>query len=229
MTVRAGDVRGVLLDVDGTLVDSNTAHARAWAIAFSEAGLDAPPIDEIRRLIGMGGDKLLPAAVGLSERSPLGQRLAERRSTLFAERFLPLLEPTPGAADLVAALEARGLSVAIATSAKPEELRGLLERGGVPPSLADRAASGEDVEASKPDPGVVHAALGRLGLSADEVVFVGDTPYDVEAGNRAGVAVVALRSGGWSDDDLAGAAAVYAHPADLVAHLDDSPIGGART
>lgn len=229
MTVQGVAVRGVLLDVDGTLVDSNTAHARAWAIAFSEAGLNAPPVDEIRRLIGMGGDKLLPTAVGLSEESPLGKRLAERRSKLFVERFLPHIEPTNGAADLVAALQARGLSVGIATSAKADELRGLLQRGRVPESLADRAASGEDVEASKPDPDVVHAALERIGLGPDEVVLVGDTPYDIEAGGRAGVSVVALRSGGWTDDDLRGAAAVYADPADLVAHLDDSPIGGART
>jgi HAD superfamily hydrolase (TIGR01509 family) len=222
-------VRGVLLDVDGTLVDSNTAHARAWSIAFVEAGLESPPVEEIRRMIGMGGDKLLPAAVGLSEDSPLGKRLSERRSKLFRERFLPTLHPTNGADELVRALEARALSVGVATSAKPEELRGLLARAGVPAELAERAASGEDVEASKPDPDVVHAALDRLGLPASEVILVGDTPYDIEAGGRAGVAVIALRCGGWGDAELEGAAAIYDDPQDLAAGLDDSPIAGGAS
>jgi HAD superfamily hydrolase (TIGR01509 family) len=213
-------IRGVLLDVDGTLVDSNTAHAEAWAAAFAEAGLEAPPVDEIRRMIGMGGDKLLPAAVGLTEEAPLGRQVAERRSEIFRQRHLPALAAAPGSTELVRGLLARGLQVGIATSAQPEELRGLLERARVPQDLADLAASSEDVAASKPDPDVVHAALEQIGLPPEAVVLVGDTPYDVEAAARAGVAVIALRCGGWSDGDLHGAAAVYDDPADLLANLD---------
>jgi HAD superfamily hydrolase (TIGR01509 family) len=218
---RTPPVRGVLLDVDGTLVDSNAAHARAWADAFEEAGIEAPTADEIQRLIGMGGDKLLPASVGIEEDDPRGKQLSERRAEIFRGRYLPELGPTPGAAELVEELRRRGLRIGIATSAKPEELRGLLERAGIPTDLAGQAVSADEVEASKPDPDVVQAALAELGLPAPEVVFIGDTPYDVEAGQRAGVAVVGLRSGGWSHDELRPAVAVFDDPAELLEQLDD--------
>jgi HAD superfamily hydrolase (TIGR01509 family) len=159
--------------------------------------------------------------VGLAEDSPLGRHIAERRGHIFTQRHLPMLRPTRGAAGLVRGLRARGLRIAVATSARPEELHGLLERAGVPVDLADRAASAEDVEASKPDPDVVHVALREIGLGPGEVVLVGDTPYDVEAGGRAGVPVVALRCGGWDDDELRGAALICDDPADLLDRLDE--------
>jgi HAD superfamily hydrolase (TIGR01509 family) len=221
-------IEGVLLDVDGTLVDSNLAHARAWRDAFDEARVDAPSVENIHRLIGMGGDKLLPAAVGLTEDSPLGKRLAERRSQIFLERYLFALRPTDGAGELVEALQRHRLRLGIATSAKPDELRGLLERAGVPVELADLATSGEEVDSSKPDPDVVQAALERLSLPPEAVVLIGDTRYDVEAGNRAGVGVVAVRCGGWSDEDLQGAIAIFDDPGDVAANLDTVLSTGRR-
>ncbi len=221
-------VRGVLLDVDGTLVDSNDAHALAWHEAFSEAGLDGGSVAEIRRLVGMGGDKVLPEAVELSEDSPQGKRVAERRSQIFKERYLPHLRATRGAPDLVGALEDRGLKVGVATSAMPDELREMLRRTGVPERIADAAASIEDAEASKPDPDIVVAAVRRIDLPAGSVVLVGDTPYDVTAAARAGVRVIGLRSGGWTDEELDGAIAVFEDPADLIAHLDETPLGATN-
>ena len=220
----AEPVRGVLLDVDGTLVDSNDAHALAWHEAFAEAGLDGGSVAEIRRLVGMGGDKVLPEAVELSEDSPKGKRVAERRSQIFKERYLPHLRATRGAAELVGALEARGLRVGVATSAMPDELREMLRQTGVPERIADAAASIEDAEASKPDPDIVVAAVRRIDLPAGSVVLVGDTPYDVTAAGRAGVRVIGLRSGGWTDEELDGAIAVFEDPADLIAHLDATPL-----
>ncbi|MFL5679206.1 MAG: HAD family hydrolase [Chloroflexota bacterium] len=216
-------VRGVLFDVDGTLVDSNIAHAKAWHETFQEAGLDGGDLERIRRLIGMGSDKLLPTAVGIDKETPEGKRLSERRSQIFKERYLPSLRPLPGAHELVIALRDRGLQLGVATSAKPDELRDLLKIVDAE-FLVDKAASGDEVDASKPDPDVVEAALGRIGLAASEVVLVGDTPYDVEASQRAGLRVIALRCGGWSDDELHGPDAVYDDPADLLAHLDESPL-----
>jgi HAD superfamily hydrolase (TIGR01509 family) len=216
-------VRGVLFDVDGTLVDSNVAHAQAWHDTFAEAGLDGGDVERIRRLIGMGSDKLLPTAVGIDKHSPQGEQLAKRRSEIFKERYLPRVRGFPGAHELVEALVRRNVTLGVATSAQPDELRDLLRIVDAE-WLADRAASSDDVKSSKPDPDVVDAALKRIGLPPSDVVLIGDTPYDVEASLRAGIRVVALRCGGWNDEELSGAAAVYQDPADLLAHLDESPL-----
>jgi phosphoglycolate phosphatase-like HAD superfamily hydrolase len=216
-------VRGVLFDVDGTLVDSNVAHANAWHDTFAEAGLDGGDVERIRRLIGMGSDKLLPTAVGIDKNSPQGERLAKRRSEIFKQRYLPQVRGFPCARELMDALAGCSLTLGVATSAQPDELRELLRIVDAE-WLAERAASSDGVKSSKPDPDVVEAALERIGLPAAEVVLVGDTPYDVEASLRARIRVVALRCGGWNDEELRGAAAVYQDPADLLAHLEESPL-----
>jgi HAD superfamily hydrolase (TIGR01509 family) len=218
-------VKGVILDVDGTLVDSNDAHARAWTEAFAEAAYDVP-FERVRRLIGMGGDQLLPEAAGLEADTPAGEALAERRGRIFRERYLPGLRALPGARDLVQRLRQMGFALAIASSARPEELGALLEKAGVDDLVGERTSSG-DVEESKPEPDIVLAALRRLRLPAAAAVMIGDTPYDVEAARRAGVAVIGFRSGGWSDADLDGSLAVYDGPADLLARLDSSPLRAA--
>ena len=208
----------VLLDVDGTLVDSNDAHAQAWVSAFAEAGI-AADFARIRRCIGMGGDKLMPEVSGISEDSPRGTRISRRRGEIFRAEWLPRLQPLRDADRLVAAMMARGLTVVAASSAKKEELGPLLEIAGSG-YLLDTATSSDDAEESKPDPDIVRAALRRAGARPEAAVMIGDTPYDVEAARRAGVAVIAVRCGGWTDADLAGAVAIYDGPWDLLAHLD---------
>ena len=118
----------------------------------------------------------------------------------------------------------KGLKLVVASSAKEDELHPLLKVCGADEVIADKTSS-EDVESSKPDPDTVGAALEDLALPAGEAVMLGDTPYDVEAASRAGVATVAVRCGGWGDKDLAGAVAIYNDPADLLAHFDTSPLG----
>jgi HAD superfamily hydrolase (TIGR01509 family) len=220
----ARTIRGVILDVDGTLVDSNRLHAQSWFDTFREAGLEGGTVLDLQRLIGMGSDKLIPAAVGLDGDGEEATRLTERRAEIFRTLYLPTLRPIPGAAQLVEALRDRGFRLAVASSARPDELRGLLEVAGVA-WLAERATSGDEVKASKPEPDVVEAALEELRLPPDVVGMIGDTPYDVEAGERAGVIVIGLRTGGWDDQGLRGAAAVYRDPIDLLEKLDASPIG----
>jgi phosphoglycolate phosphatase-like HAD superfamily hydrolase len=220
-------LKAVLLDLDGTLVDSNDAHAKAWVEALAEAGHEVPFI-RIRRLIGMGADKLLPAVAGLSAESPEGQRISERRSEIFCRRHLPGLGPFPAAATLCARMRDQGLRLVIASSAKKQELSGLLRVADVE-SLIEDATSGDDAEHSKPDPDIVRAALATAGCAAEEALMLGDTPYDVEAAGRAGVAIVALRCGGWDDRALAGAVAVYDDPAALLARFDDSPFATPRS
>ena len=221
-------LEGVILDVDGTLVDSNRLHAQAWFDAFREAGLDGGTVLDLQRLIGMGSDRLIPAAVGMDGDGEEGRRLADRRGQIFRSLYLPTVRPTPGAAALVEALRDRGLRLAVASSAQENELAALLRAAGVP-WLREAATSGDEVRASKPEPDVVHAALDELRLPAERVVMVGDTPYDVEAGAKAGVPVVCVRTGGWDETGLRGAAAVYRDPAELLAQLDSSPLGGTAT
>ncbi len=215
-------VRGVILDVDGTLVDSNDAHARAWLEALAERGLH-PAFDEVRRLIGAGGDKLLPRVSGIPEDSPEGRALSRRRRELFQERFLPHLRAFPGAEELLRHLRARGLKLAVASSAKQDELGPLLKLCGAG-DLVHAQTSSDDVDRSKPDPDIVQAALDSLGLAPGEVLMLGDTPYDVEAARKAGTGAIAFRCGGWDDASLAGAVAVYDGPADLLRRYDESPL-----
>jgi HAD superfamily hydrolase (TIGR01509 family) len=216
------DVSGVILDVDGTLVDSNDAHARAWYDVLSEAGYQVT-VDELRRLIGMGSDKLLPRAINVEKDSPEGKRLSERRKAVFSERYLPNLQATPGARELLERMRFDGLHLVVASSAEGEELHALLEVAGAA-DLVEDTTSSSDVSESKPDPDIVEAALKKLAVAASEAVMLGDTPYDVEASTRAGVAIIALRCGGWSDADLHGASAIFDDPANLLAHYDESPL-----
>ena len=212
-------IRGVLLDVDGTLVDSNDAHAHAWVKALAESGREVS-FATVRPLIGMGGDKLLPKVCGLDAESREGKRISDRRGEIFLGEFLPKLRPCRGARELLDLLDKRGIRMVVASSAKKDELDPLLKICGAD-QVIESATSSDDAENSKPDPDILNAALKSLGLPADEVLMLGDTPYDVEAARRAGVRVIALRCGGWSDADIK-ADAVYADPADLAEHIDRS-------
>lgn len=204
----------VIFDVDGTLVDSNDAHAHAWVDALAEAG-HAVPFARVRPLIGMGGDKLLPKVTGIDPESPEGKRIAERRGAILLERYVPHLQPTRGARELLRRLRADGHRLYVATSAKREELEPLLRIAGGG-RLFEETTSSDDARNSKPDPDIVAAALRQTGGPASDAVMIGDTPYDVEAATRAGVRIIALRSGGWDGDRLAGAVAVYDDPHDLL-------------
>ncbi len=213
-------VQAVLLDVDGTLVDSNDAHAHAWVQAFADEGIEVE-FARVRRCIGMGGDKLMPEVSGITEETERGTRISQRRGEIFKREWLPRLAAFPDAARLVEALKARGFTVVAASSAKEDELRLLLEIAGAA-SLLDAATSSDDADESKPDPDILLAALQRAGAPAGAAIMIGDTPYDVESGARAGVRVLAFRCGGWSDADLDGAAAVYDGPWELLARLDEA-------
>jgi phosphoglycolate phosphatase-like HAD superfamily hydrolase len=215
-----------LFDIDGTLVDSNDAHAEAWVKALAEAGVRVE-FQNVRCAIGMGGDKLLPAVAGIEADSPIGKRISGRRGDIFKREYLPTLRPFAGAAQLVAAVQSLGMTTVAASSARRDELEALLKLAGAE-SLAEDSASGDDAEESKPDPDIVHAALGKAGKGAHEAVMIGDTPYDVEAASRAGVVAIAFRCGGWTDAALHGAIAIYDGPADLLARLQDSPLTNPR-
>jgi len=209
-------IETVVFDVDGTLTDSNGAHAATWTRAFREHGL---AVDEaaVRRLIGMGGDKLIPAVAHVEAESPAGKAFAARKKELF-QALLPTLGPTQGARELLEYLRARGIDIVIATSADDHEVQALLMRAGVE-DLVPVRSSKDDADRSKPDPDIVQAALARVHARPELTLMVGDTPYDVEAARKAGIDVVALRCGGyWSDVELRGAMDIFDDPAALLAH-----------
>ena len=218
----------VLLDIDGTLVDSNGAHASAWADAFANHGRHHPP-DEIRPLVGKGGDKLLRELASLDHESGEGKEISEERAEIFRKKYLPGVQPTAGAAAFIQWLLKSGLSVVIATSAKQEEVKGLLKvcEGQ---ALVKDATTSDDAERSKPDPDIIVAALEKSGASHARAIMIGDTPYDIEAAQRAGIATIALRSGGWwPDAKLQGAIAIYDDPQELLSHLSESPFYSEKT
>lgn len=212
----------VLVDVDGTLIDSNDAHARSWVAAFAEAGYDVP-FARVRPLIGEGGDRVLPQCVpGLSTEAEPGKTIARRCTEIFEERELHAVAAQPGARALLAAIKERGARIVVATSAKRAALDGLLARGDLGP-LMDDATTSDDADASKPAPDIVHAALAKAGVDPARAVFIGDTRWDVEAAHRARVACVALLCGGNDPATLAAAEAVYADPAAALLSLDRPP------
>lgn len=212
--------RGVIFDIDGTLVDSNDAHARAWVRAFADQGIEVP-FEQVRPLIGMGGDQLVPRVTGIEKDDPRYQPLSDGWKRHFQEDELPGLRAQPGSRALIEALRSRGLRLIVGTSADEALVEGLLKIAQVDDLLTEYTTA-SDVEASKPEPDIVQAAVTKLGLSPAEVLMVGDTPFDIESARKAGVATVALRCGG--DDRFEGAAAVYDSPQDWLDHLEESPV-----
>jgi HAD superfamily hydrolase (TIGR01509 family) len=211
------DFTAALFDVDGTVIDSNDAHAEAWVQSLREHDIRAD-LSRVRPLIGKGGDKLLCEVAQIKDDSPLGQRISRRKKDIF-DRYLPRLKPTAGVRPLLEFLRGHHITRVVATSADDQELDQLLKQAGVG-DLFQRQASKDDADESKPDPDIVHAALARARSDPDETVMIGDTPYDVEAAGRAGVATIALRCGGhWSRDDFRGALAIFDDPASLLSAL----------
>lgn len=209
----------MILDVDGTLIDSNDAHAHAWVEAFAEGGITVAWAG-VRRAIGMGGDKLMPLVAGIEEDSPRGESIAERRGEIFRTTWLPTLEPFPGVRDLLQRFLDEGFTLAVATSASTKDLNLLLQAAGIRDLIAEQTSS-DDAEHSKPDPDIVAAALRKAGVEPALAVMLGDTPYDVEAAHRAGIEVVGFECGGWARQELP-AEEVYADASDLLRRYDRS-------
>jgi HAD superfamily hydrolase (TIGR01509 family) len=218
-------LQSVLLDIDGTLVLSNDAHAQAWVEAFAAFGYEVK-FDQVRPLIGMGADHIIPKfAPGLSGKEGKGKEIADRRKELIINKFKSSLEPAPGGRELILKMRSNGLRLIIASSASTEELSVLLKAAQIDDLLSqDDAITSSDTDASKPEPDPVAAALKKLKMTPEQVVMLGDTPYDIESAQKVGVGVIAFRCGGFDDTQLNGAIAIYNAPADLLAHYEHSPL-----
>jgi len=212
-----------ILDVDGTLIDTNYQHALAWFRAFARHDI-VLPVWRIHRHIGMGGDQVVQALTDERTEEQLGDRIRDDEKDLYAE-MIGEVRAMAGSRELIDELRGRGHRVVLATSAKPEELEHYLQMLDAR-ERADAWTSAQDVESTKPEPDLVHAALQKLGAEPADAVMIGDTPWDVEAAKRAGVGTIAVRTGGFAAEELreAGALGVYESVAELCGSLEDTAL-----
>lgn len=214
--------KAAIFDLDGTLLDSVDLHAIAWHEAMVKFGHDVT-FEQARSQIGKGGDKLIPVFLSAEQRKDHGEELDEWRSKRFKSKYLPLIRPFSAVPDLLQRVRESGLRVAIASSAKKDELQKYLEIAGIA-RLVEEAASSEDVEESKPEPDLFKVVLQKLTIQGNDAVAVGDTPYDAEAARKANVRAIGVLCGGFTESQLrhAGCIEVYPGPAALLACFDES-------
>ena len=214
--------KAVILDVDGTLLDSVDLHALAWAEALAKFGHEVG-FSRVRSQIGKGGDKLIPVFLSPDAQKNHGKQLEEWRSKRFKTEYLPLVRPFSAVPELVRRMRSAGLRVAVASSAKSDELKIYLDMAGIT-SLVDVSTSSDDVEQSKPSPDIFHAVLKKLKIEGREAVAIGDTPYDAIAARKANIAIIGVLSGGFSEQSLREAGCAEIHPgvATLLACFENS-------
>ncbi|HJU04343.1 MAG TPA: HAD family hydrolase [Nitrospiraceae bacterium] len=220
--------QAVIFDIDGTLLDSVTLHAQAWVEAFAHFGYQTK-VEEVRPQIGKGGDQLMPVFVPAEDLKRIGKELEEYRKNLFKKKFLPQVRPFPKVRELFLKMQERGLQIALASSGKEEEVAAYKRIAGIE-DLVEEETSSDDAKRSKPHPDIFHAALDKLvPLKPDQILAVGDTPYDAEAAGKAGLKTIGMLCGGHSEQVLkqAGCIAIYQDPADLFVHYDESPLAAS--
>jgi HAD superfamily hydrolase (TIGR01509 family) len=213
-----------ILDIDGTLVDTNFHHAIAWYKAFRQHEI-VLPIWRIHRHIGMGGDQLVAALCDDQTEEEKGDAIRTAEKVLYTE-LIRDVEPLKGSRELIEDLKERGHAVVLASSAKEEEVDHYLDLLDAR-DLADDWTTSADVEATKPEPDLVRAAMEKAGN--DDAVMVGDTTWDCEAAKRAGIQTVTVLTGGFSEAELrdAGAVAVFHSIEELRKALDDTPLAAS--
>jgi HAD superfamily hydrolase (TIGR01549 family) len=215
--------KALLLDLDGTLVDSTQAHSRAWMRAFERFGYNVP-VERICRWIGMGSDKLLQQVDStLREDGEPGKTISRLHRELFMSDYAGSLEATNGARELLQRLGDEKLLRVIASSAESGDIAVVLRVAKID-ELVDIIAGAGDAKRTKPDPDIVIAAMRKARVHPEEAAYVGDTPYDVIAAHSAGVIAIAVTCGAWEAGELRDADAVYRDPADLANHLAESPL-----
>jgi HAD superfamily hydrolase (TIGR01509 family) len=215
--------RTAILDIDGTLVDTNYQHAIAWYRAFRQHDVILP-VWRIHRHIGMGGDQVIAALTDEATDEEKGDDIRDAEKALYLA-MIEEVEPLAGARDLIERLKGADKTVVMASSAKDDEVDHYLDLLDAR-ELADDWTTSADVEQTKPEPDLVKAALEKAGAEPGDAVMLGDTPWDCEAAKRAGVETVALMTGGFSEQELtdAGAAAVFESLPDLLDRIEETPL-----
>ncbi len=222
-------IKAVIFDMDGTLIDSNDFHARAWQEIFAKYGHEVT-FEEVRHQIGKGGDQLMPVFLSEEEVERDGPRIEEERTELFQRDYLPRIDAFPMTRELFERIKRDGKRVLLASSSKAKELDAYKKIARID-DLVEDATSSDDAERSKPHPDIFEAAVTKLdGVAPEEAIVVGDTPYDAEAAGKAGLATIGLLCGGFPEAELraSGCIAIFRDPADLLARYDESPLGRGR-
>jgi HAD superfamily hydrolase (TIGR01549 family) len=219
---RAPVALAALLDLDGTLVDANYHHAIAWYRALRQHGI-VLPLWRLHRAVGIGGDQLVQALAGAEVEERFGDEIRAAEKQLYLA-LIEETEPFAGARDFIAELKRRGHRVVLASSAPKDQLEYYLDKLAAR-ELLDGWTTSDDVEATKPEPDLVHAALEKAG-NGEGAIMVGDTKWDIEAAGRAGLETICVITGGWSVQELrdAGALAVYESLEQLTERLDETPL-----
>ena len=218
-------IKAVIFDIDGTLVDSVDLHARAWQETFRHFGKDIP-YERVRHQIGKGGDQLMPVFFSKEEVEELGSEMEKYRGELYKREYLPRVRAFPNVRELFLRIKADGKRIALASSAKEDEL-GTYKKIANIEDLVEEETSSDDADKSKPHPDIFEAVMERLGgIEPLEAMVVGDTPYDAEAAGKAGLRTIGVLCGGFPEAELmaAGCVQIYKDPADLLARYDDSVI-----
>ena len=216
-------MRAVIFDIDGTLLDSVDLHARAWVEAFAHFGVETDAA-KVRSQIGKGGDELMPVFLPPERIEREGKEIESYRSDLFKRKYLPEVRPFPAVRPLFERIRAAGLKIALASSGKGPEGERYQEILGIA-DLVDVVTSSDDADRSKPHPDIFEAAAQKLeGFGKDEMIVIGDTPYDAQAASKAGLRTIGVLCGGFPEADLSGAGcvAIYRDPQDLLDGFDRS-------
>jgi len=218
-------IKAIIFDIDGTLVDSVDLHARAWQETFKHFGKQIPFAD-VRRQIGKGGDQLMPVFFNTAELEEFGEEMEQFRGDLYKRDYLPRVRAFPRVRELFERVKQDGFRIALASSAKEEELKTYKELARIT-DLVEEETSADDAEKSKPHPDIFEAVLAALGdLKPHEAIAIGDTPYDAEAAGKINLRTIGVLCGGFPETDLraAGCVDIYRDPADLLARYDASPL-----
>ena len=216
-------VEAVIFDIDGTLVDSVDLHAKAWHETIKRFGHDAP-YEKVRHQIGKGADQLMPVFFSKEELREKRDEIEEFREELYKRDYLPRVKGFPKVRELFERIKKDGKQIVLASSAVGEELATYKRIANIE-DLIEGETSADDAERSKPHPDIFEAALDQLGdLTPDEVIVIGDTPYDAEAAGKLELRTIGVLCGGFPEKELRAARclAIYRDPADLLARYDES-------
>ena len=218
-------LKAIIFDIDGTLVDSVDFHARAWQETFSKFGREVE-FERVRHQIGKGGDQLMPVFFSASELERFGEELEKYRGELYKREYISQVRAFPQVRELFERIKAGGLRIALASSAKKDELKTYKEIARIT-DLVEEETSADDADKSIPHPDIFKAALDALGdVQAGEAIVIGDTPYDAEAAGKIKLRTIGVLCGGFPEAELraAGCTDIYRDPADLLARYDASPL-----